>query len=69
MAAATVHLYQLTIFIGLQQPSMKDSQICVRLIGEEGLDACHDLNLDVSNVFQRGGVDQFVITSFLDLGY
>ena len=48
---------------------MKDSQICVRLIGEEGLDACHDLNLNVSNIFQRGGVDQFVITSFLDLGY
>ncbi|CAF3352053.1 unnamed protein product [Rotaria sp. Silwood1] len=68
VAAVNVHLYQLTIFTGLQQSTSKDFKIYIRLIGEKCHDELHCLNLNLSNVFQRGSVNQFLITSFIDIG-
>ncbi|CAF2740071.1 unnamed protein product [Rotaria sp. Silwood2] len=68
VAAVNVHLYQLTIFTGLQQSTSKDFKIYIRLIGEKCHDESHCLNLNISNVFQRGSVNQFLITSFIDIG-
>ncbi|CAF1122603.1 unnamed protein product [Rotaria sordida] len=68
VAAVNVHLYQLTIFTGLQQSTLKDFKIYIRLIGEKCHDEAHCLNLNISNVFQRGSVNQFLITSFIDIG-
>ncbi|CAF5028486.1 unnamed protein product, partial [Rotaria sp. Silwood1] len=67
VAAVNVHLYQLTIFTGLQQSTSKDFKIYIRLIGEKCHDELHCLNLNLSNVFQRGSVNQFLITSFIDI--
>ncbi|CAF3878033.1 unnamed protein product [Adineta steineri] len=68
IGAVNSHLYQLTIFTGLQQSTTKDFQIYIRLIGETCHDISHRLNLNISNVFQRGSVDQFLLTSFIDIG-
>ncbi|CAF1358196.1 unnamed protein product [Adineta steineri] len=68
IGAVNSHLYQLTIFTGLQQSTTKDFQIYIRLIGETCHDISHCLNLNIPNVFQRGSVDQFLLTSFIDIG-
>ncbi|CAF2047661.1 unnamed protein product [Rotaria magnacalcarata] len=68
VGAVNVHIYQLTIFTGLQQSTSKHLKINIRLIGDKCYDESHCLNLNLSNVFQRGSVNQFVITSFVDIG-
>ncbi|CAF0817205.1 unnamed protein product, partial [Didymodactylos carnosus] len=63
-----IYFYQLSIFTGLQQSASSDAKIFVRLIGQNRIDIAHCLNLDDQYTFQRGAVDQFLITSFIDLG-
>ncbi|CAF1049323.1 unnamed protein product, partial [Adineta ricciae] len=68
IGAVNVHLYQLTVFTGLQQSTTKDFRIYIRLIGEKCHDISHCLNSNSPTLFQRGSVDQFLLTSFTDIG-
>ena len=66
--AANVRLYQLIIFTGLQRSTSKSFKIYIRLIGDKCHDTSHCLNMNLPNLFQRGSVNQFLLTSFIDIG-
>ncbi|CAF1609619.1 unnamed protein product [Didymodactylos carnosus] len=68
MPTVSRYLFQLTIFTGLQRAASSNLKIFVRIMGKKQNDSPHCLNTDNNEAFQRGSCNQFLLTSFVDLG-